>query len=320
MEGAPALVGRAERLGKQMSPPVTDSNRRGYVLVTPAKNEAATIGETIRSVLAQTVPPREWVIVSDGSTDETEAIVNRASEQHSWMRLLRRPGQNARSFASVVHVTEEGIRALSCRDHAFIGLLDADVTFPSNYFETLLQRFRADPRLGLAGGLVLDVVNGKLPWQRQRLKDIAGAVQFYRRECFESLGGLLPIPEGGWDAITCVQARANRYHTQTFPDLVVEHHKSRNSAEGSPLRRKWQMGLRDYALGNHPLFETLKCAYRSLEAPIAIGAVARLSGFAWCTMMRRKRFLPPEIVKLVRAEQAARLGLRKRWPARAETH
>lgn len=278
-----------------------------YVLITPACNEAATIEETIRSVLGQTLPPREWIIVSNGSTDQTEEIVERYARDYSFIRLLKYTVTGPRNFAAVVFADEAGYRALTTKDYAFIGLLDADVRFKPDYFASLIARFEANPKLGLAGGRVLDVIDGKTPWQRQYLKDISGAAQFFRRECFESLGGLVPIPEGGWDAITCCQARANGYETQTFPDLIMEHLKPRNVGEGNKLRRKWQMGLRDYAIGNDPLFELLKCGFRFWESPFLVGATARIWGYVWSVLSRRKRCLSPAIMAAVRAEQRTRL-------------
>jgi len=278
-----------------------------YVLVTPACTEEATIEITIRSVLAQTLLPREWIIVSNGSTDRTDEIVQRYAREHSFIRFMKQAVTGPRSFASVVYADQAGYKALKTEDYRFIGLLDADVRFKPDYFASLISRFDADPKLGLAGGRVLDVIDGKTPWQRQYLRDISGAAQFFRRECFESLGGLVPIPEGGWDAITCCMARANGYHTQTFVDLIMEHLKPRNVGEGNKLRRKWQMGLRDYAIGNDPLFVIFKCAFRFWEQPFVIGAMARVWGYAWSVFSRRARVLSPKVVDMVRAEQRARM-------------
>jgi poly-beta-1,6-N-acetyl-D-glucosamine synthase len=285
-------------------------NNASYVLVTPARNEQATVEITIQSVLAQTLRPREWIIVSDGSTDRTDEIVARYASAHPFISLLRLDDRGSRSFASVVFATEAGYKALKTRDYDYIGLLDSDVRFKPDYFANLIQRFEANPRLGIGGGLVLDVVQGKLiPSPPQNLKEIAGATQFFRRACFESLGGLTPIPEGGWDAITSVQARRNGYETQTFPELVVDHLKFRSGNDGHVFRRRWKMGARDYALGNDPLFQVFKCVFRAWEPPLLIGSLIRFCGYAWCALTRRARHISPELVAVIRAEQRARL-----WP------
>jgi glycosyltransferase involved in cell wall biosynthesis len=278
-----------------------------YVLVTPVRNEEATIQITIESVIRQTILPREWIIVSDGSTDRTDDIVRRYASDHAFIRLLRLEHKHTHSFAAVVFATESGHSAIRTADHDFVGLLDGDVRFAPDYYERLMQKFAEHRHLGLAGGWVRDVVNGKFEGGRPNLREIAGATQFFRRACFDSLGGLMPIPEGGWDAITCVRARMNGYETRTFPDLVMEHLKPRNAAFGNPVSRKWQMGIRDYTLASHPLFEAVKCISHLPKSPAVIGAAARFSAYITCMITGRKVTLPPDLARFVRQEQLARV-------------
>ena len=277
-----------------------------YVLVTPVRDEEATIGRTIASVLKQTVLPREWVIVSDGSTDGTDEIVRKAAAENPWIRLLPLTPRPGRSFAAVVLNTEKGIRHLDYRDHGFLGLLDSDVEFQTDYFEQLMKRFAAEPALGLAGGVVIDVGLPKDQFPRNR-RDVPGAVQFFRRECFEAIGGLIPIPEGGWDGMTCAMARMKGYQTRLFTDLVVDHLKPRNISEGGFIRRKWQMGVRDYAAGYHPVFETVKCVSRLKNPPFVIGAIAWWIGYFMAWFQRRERVVPQEVIDYIQNEQMARL-------------
>jgi biofilm PGA synthesis N-glycosyltransferase PgaC len=277
-----------------------------YVLVTPVKNEAKLIGITIESVVRQTVRPAEWVIVSDGSTDRTDEIVRAAARDQSWIRLLALPPRPDRNFAAVVRATEAGLLALSTRDYEYVGLLDSDVRFQSDYFAQVMAAFASRPQLGLAGGVVIDVGLSKelLPFNRQ---DVPGAVQFFRRSCFDALGGLIAIPEGGWDALTCARARMIGYETRLLTHLVVDHLKPRNIAEGSVLRRKWQLGVRDFALGYHPLFEAVKCLGRMREPPFAIGGLAWWLGFCAATVQRRNRQIPAGLLAFVRKEQMGRI-------------
>lgn len=277
-----------------------------YVLVTPVKNEATLIGRTIESVTGQTVLPSEWVIVSDGSTDGTDEIVGDAAIVHPWIKLVRMPPREGRCFAAVVRVTEHGIRSLSCTEYGFLGLLDSDVTFQTDYFEQLIRRFDAEPALGLAGGVVIDVGLPRDRFPRNR-QDVPGAVQFFRRECFERIGGLIPIPEGGWDGMTCVMARMHGYQTRLFTDLVVNHLKPRNISQGGVFRRKWQMGVRDYAAGYHPLFEFIKCVSRVTDPPFLIGSAAWLVGYFDSAIRRLPRVVPAELVDYIRSEQRERL-------------
>ena len=164
-----------------------------------------------------------------------------------------------------------------------------------------------DPKLGLAGGVVVDVVDGKVIKGRQYMENVAGATQFFRKECFESLGGLVAIPEGGWDAITCVVARANGFRTATFADLRMEHLKPRNVSKGNIVSRYWQLGIREYTFGYHPLFETLKCLSRSLLPPVIIGSSVRFAAFFWCHLMRRKRMIDRRLINMIQDEQMCRI-------------
>lgn len=285
---------------------------RSYVLITPTKNEEHLIGATIESVVRQTILPTEWIIVSDGSTDGTNEIVRAAATAHLWIRLVQLPPREGRSFAAVVRAIEAGIRSVQTSSYSYIGLLDSDVRFQAIYFEKLLELFESAPRLGLAGGFVVDPGQPRDRFPRNRY-DVPGAVQFFRRECFHRIGQLIAIPEGGWDALTCARARMLGYETRLVTALVVDHLKPRNVSEGGVIRRKWQMGVRDYALGYHPAFELVKCMARIGDPPPIVGSFAWWLGFCYALIRRTKLMIPQEMVDFVRQEQRHRLT-RALWP------
>jgi poly-beta-1,6-N-acetyl-D-glucosamine synthase len=277
-----------------------------YVLVTPVRDELATIGRTIDAVTRQTLQPSEWIIVSDGSTDGTNNVVEAAAETYTWIRLLLLSPRPYRSFAAVVESTQAGVKALTQRDYSYVGLLDADLDFQANYFETLIGHFEANPKLGLAGGAVIDrgMPRNRLP--RNRI-DVPGAVQLFRRDCFERLGGLIPIPEGGWDCVTCAMARMGGFETKLVTDLIVDHLKARNTSQGAPLRRLWQLGVRDYAVGYDPVFELFKCLERVTEPPFFLSSLSRWLGFCTGAARRRPRAVPRRVIEFVQQEQRRRL-------------
>jgi hypothetical protein len=291
-----------------------------YVLVTPVRNEVETVGRTIESVVGQTCLPKEWVIVSDGSTDGTNEVIESACLGRPWIRLLKLPARLERSFAAVVQNTELGVAALECQHFDYLGLLDADVEFQADYYERVLRRFDENPRLGLGGGVVIDVGSqpSRLPRNRS---DVPGAVQFFRRECFRSLGPLYQVPEGGWDCLTCVVARMNGFETQLFPELVVKHLKPRNAAEGGAFRRHCQLGERDYALGYDPVFAVVRWLARAFDSPVLGGATAALLGYAGAALRRRPRVVPREVIDFMRKEQSERLlgaSVRRRTNAKRQ--
>jgi glycosyltransferase involved in cell wall biosynthesis len=301
-------VTKHAEIGKEAtSMTLNTTGKRQYVLVTPVKNEESTIGITIDSVVRQVLLPTEWIIVSDGSTDGTDSIVEGVAATHPWIRLIQLPVRPVRCFSAVVHATETGVEALKSTGYEYLGLLDADVRFAPDYFERLMGYFEQNPLLGLAGGMVIDPGTPK-DCRPRNLQDVPGAVQFFRRSCFDSLGGLLAIPEGGWDVVTCVKARMNGFETKLVPELVVDHLKPRNVSKGGAIRRKCQLGVREYALGYHPAFEFVKCIARTSESPFAVAAIARFAGYCMAVMRRQPRLIPPDMVAFVRREQMRRIS------------
>lgn len=277
-----------------------------YILITPVKDEEALIGETIDSVVTQSLLPQQWVIVNDGSTDRTANIVHAAAEKHPWIRLVNLKVRPERSFDAVVRAAETGVHAITVNNYQYVGLLDADLRFRSDYFEKLIKRFETNPRCGLGGGMVIDL--GKPKHQLPRnLQNVPGASQFYRRKCFEDLGGLIAIPEGGWDTITCIQARMLGYETHLFTDLVIDHLKPRNISKGGMIRRTWHMGVRDYALGYHPVFEVFKCIGLITKQPFFFAAAVWLFGYFAATLAKHDRQIPDNILQFSETEQLKRV-------------
>lgn len=277
-----------------------------YVLVTPTKDEQKTIGETLASVISQSIRPAEWVIVSDGSTDRTDSMIQAAMAEHPWITLIKLPPREGRCFGAVARATTLATERLSASDYEFIGLLDSDLRFAPSYFESVIAEFRANPKLGLAGGRVLD------PGERADTKpdntwDVPGAVQFFRRKCFESLREIHAIPEGGWDMLTCVEARMNGYETALLTGLVVDHLKPRNIAHGGLISRRWQCGVRDYVLGYHPLFETVKCLRRIRQSPVIVSAASWWIGYVSAALTRKPRSIPADLLAHIHREQLHRL-------------
>ena len=283
------------------------SQSTAYVLVTPARNEEEFIQRTLDSVINQTVLPKEWIIVSDGSTDRTDDIVESACRSNAWIRLIKLPERDQPSWCAVVENTMLGLQSIECAKYSFIGLLDADLEFQPKYFEQLISKFHSDPKLGLSGGNAVDIGRPKT-YVPRNLQEVPGAVQFFTRECFESLGGIIALPEGGWDALTAAVARQKGFKTELAAELFVDHLKPNNITSGNLVKRKWQRGVRDYALGYHPLFEFLKCVDLIREKPYLLSAIFWFSGYLYSHFQRRKRILDTDLIRHIQTEQKKRLA------------
>jgi glycosyltransferase involved in cell wall biosynthesis len=280
-----------------------------YVLITPVRNEAEFVRRTIAAVSQQTHRPERWVIVSDGSTDGTDDVVHRQLQILPFLRLARRESGVERDFSSKVFAIREGLRHLEGVAYDYIGNLDGDISFASDYFATLITRFKADPRLGVAGGLYYENLGGS--WREQALvndRSVAGAVQMFRRACWEEIGGYLPLRDGGEDAAAELMARQHGWKTRTFRDLKVLHHRRMGANGGSAFRAFYNMGWRDAVIGYHPLFELVRVVSRMRATPVVLGGLSHLSGYLSAKVLRVPVALPVESVDFLRREQLERLA------------
>lgn len=278
-----------------------------YALITPARNEAQYIELTIKSVVAQTLRPVKWVIVNDGSTDTTAEIVAKYTAEHPWIELIQMPERKERNFAGKALAVSAGQNRLLGLEYDAIGNLDADVSFEPDYFEFLMRKFAENPKLGVAGTLFLEG-NMQYDYELVGIEHVAGMCQIFRRECFEAIGGYPAIKSGGIDLIAVLSARAKGWETRTFLEKSFIHHRSQSGALYSGLRSKWYMGRKDYLLGNHPLWEFLRCVYRMQHQPYVIGGALALAAYLWYALRGVEKTMPKELIALRRSEQMKRLN------------
>ena len=293
--------------GRTLMAESANDSERHYVLLTAAHNEAELIENTIRSMAGQTVPPRRWIIVSDNSTDATDAIVQHYARQHQFLRLLRVDRPPGRNSGAKVMALRSGQKLLEDVDYRFIGNLDADITLPSDYFEVLLDRFDRNPRLGLAAGFIQEPEGGVFrPRSSNRVDSIPHAAQLLRRECYEGIGGYAILPHGGEDWYAQTRVRMSGWRAEAFPALPVFHHR-RTGTAGSILRDRIRLGRLDYSFGSNPLFEVFKCAVRIAERPVLMAAALRLGGFFWSYIQGEERTVTADMIEYLRQEQRTKL-------------
>jgi poly-beta-1,6-N-acetyl-D-glucosamine synthase len=278
-----------------------------FVIVSPARNEAQFIELTLQSVVAQNLLPMRWVIVSDGSTDATDEIVTRYASQYSWIQLVRMPERQKRDFAGKVHAFNAGYAQVQNLSYDVIVSLDADISFDSEYFSFLLEKLQADPALGLVGTPFQETTGQVYDYRFVSIEHVSGACQVFRRECFQAIGGYLPIKGGSIDHVAVISARMKGWKTQTFTEKVCLHHRKMGTAQRGVLASKFKLGIKDHAVGNHPMWEIFRIGYQMTQPPRCIGALALGSGYFSASVRRNARPVPQELVRFHRQEQMQRL-------------
>jgi glycosyltransferase involved in cell wall biosynthesis len=276
-----------------------------YVLITPARNEAQFLELTLQSVVAQTVLPAKWVIVSDGSTDGTDELVEKYAAIHAWIELVRMQERRERHFAGKIHAFNAGYARVKDVDYDVIGSMDADISFDPEYFSFLLDKLVQNPALGLVGTPFKDT--SMYDYRFVSVEHVSGACQLFRRQCFEDIGGYVPVKSGGVDHIAVMTARMKGWKTRTFTDKICLHHRKMGSADRGVLRAKFKDGTLDYALGGHPLWEIFRACYQLTKKPYLFGGMMLATGYLWAMIRRIERPISPELVSFRRREQMHRL-------------
>ncbi len=279
-----------------------------YVIITPAHNEEKFIEKTILSMIDQKLRPKKWLIVNDGSTDRTRAVVEKYLCQNKFIELLNVERGKERSFGNKARAFNLGVQHLKGVDYEFIGNLDADIFLEEDYYANILQLFAEDRKLGLCGGIIYTTVGSTFMTSDQTLDSVAGAVQLFRRACFMDIGGgYMPLPYGGIDAAAEIIAKMKGWTVQKSPKNKAYEQRQTGTATSSPLVACYRLGRRFHSLGYGLIFFSLRCLYRIGDPPAVLGSFATLLGFVGSVIKRRQVLLPDDVVEHWRREQHARL-------------
>jgi len=278
-----------------------------YVLITPARNEAAYVELTIQSVIGQTILPKRWIIVSDGSTDETDAIVEKYLPRYPWLVLVRLPQRNERSFAAKVNAFNAGYALVEDLEFDVIGNIDGDVSFGPDYFDYLLGKFASMPKLGVAGTHYVEGDFHSFKDSYINVHHVNGQCQLFRRECFVDIGGYVPIKGGGIDWVAVTTARMKGWTTMSFSERVFNHHRKMGTAGTSELGARFHYGKKDYFLGGHPLWQLFRGTFQMAKRPYVVGGLALLGGYLWCWVRGIERPVSAQLMSFHRGEQMARV-------------
>jgi glycosyltransferase involved in cell wall biosynthesis len=278
-----------------------------YVLITPARNEADYIELTIRSMIVQTALPLKWIIVSDGSTDRTDEIVGKYTTDYPWIELVRMPERRERDFAGKVYSFNAGYRRVKDLPYQVIGNLDADVSFEPDYFHFLLSKIADDLRIGVAGTPFKEGSQQQYDYRFTSSDHVSGQIQIFRRQCFEEIGGYVPIKTGGIDLVAVISARMKGWLTRTYQDKTYLHHRTMSSAKRGPLAIAFDGGRTDYTHGCDPIWEVFRSLYQMTKPPLLLRGALCFAGYFGALITRAERVVPADLIRFRKVEQRRRL-------------
>jgi glycosyltransferase involved in cell wall biosynthesis len=280
-----------------------------YALVTPARDESWNLRRLAACIERQSSPPKAWVIVDNGSTDDTTAVVDAFRATHPWVRLVRTVGDAMQPGAPVVRAFHAGLEELREFPDVVVKL-DADVSFGDDYFERILDAFARDPALGIAGGICLELEDGEWIPKHVTGDHVRGATRAYRRAC---LIDVLPLPEiVGWDGVDELKANVLGWRTASLEGLPFHHHRKVGSRDGARTSRWLAEGRCAHYMGYGLLYQVVRTFGRAVRDRDP-AAFAMLWSYLLARASRQPQYPDRSVREHLRRQQSVRaLPLRVR--------
>lgn len=293
---------------------------RRYCLVTPCRDEERYARRTLDAVIAQTIRPALWVIVDDGSSDDTPRILAEYAERHPFIRIVRRPDRGDRKLGGgVIDAFYEGYHSVDSSHFDYVCKLDLDLDLPRGYFETLMTRMEADPRIGTCSGkpyfvrhnapaasIEFPIVNTRgLVSEMLADDNSVGMIKFYRTACFQQIGGF--VRELMWDGIDGHRCRQLGWIATSWddPELRFIHLRPMGTSHRNWWTGRVRHGIGQYYMGTDPIYLLASAAFRMTRPPRIVGGLAILRGYFGSMIQRRQRFGDVTFRRFLRSYQRA---------------
>ena len=282
------------------------NKKADYIIITPVKNEEKFIKYTLDSVSNQENKPVQWIIVNDGSSDNTESIIDHHAKDFPWIKKVNLENQGFRAGVGPAAAFNKGLRYIDC-DYDYIVNLDGDVSFAADYFSGLFKEFDKDSKLGVVSGKSYYLVKGRKELYRCADDSTMGPSKVYRKQCFLDIGGCLD-ENVWWDMLDDLRAQKNGWTTRRFKDIHFIHHKRIGWCQGNALKVYYGEGRVAYEFGYHPLFACVRSVYRMLDKPYILGSLSYMAGFIHAAITKRPRLIEPEMMVFLRKRQMRKIS------------
>lgn len=279
---------------------------KAYILVSPCRDEALYMRKTINSIVSQTIQPKQWIIVDDGSTDETPKILEAAAKKYDFIKVISKVDRGDRLVGpGVIEAFYTGYKSIENEEYDYICKLDMDLEIPSGYFENLMARMEVNPRIGTCSGKPYFYGKGtELVSEKCGDETSVGMIKFYRHQCFKQIDGF--VREVMWDTIDCHRCRMLGWIACSWddPDIRFIHLRAMGSSHKGILRGRMRHGYGQYFMGTSFWYLTVSSIYRMSRPPVIVGGLAIWFGYVLSMLQRNKQYHDLEFRSFIRKYQS----------------
>ena len=289
------------------------SSSSEYIIISPCRNEADFMRQTLDSVVVQSVLPKKWIIIDDGSTDDTPDIIKEYADEYSWIECIKNEDRGARAVGpGVIEAFYKGYDTLDGTEYDYICKLDMDLILPPDYFKNLIAEMKAIPRLGCFSGKPYYISDGKKISEKCGDEMCVGASKFYRKQCFDEIGGF--VREVMWDAIDCHKARFLGWIARSSDDEAIRfiHLRPMGSSQKGILTGRMRHGYGQYYMGSSFLYFLATAVYRMMRPPYIIGGLAMAWGYTKSFMSGADQQQDKKLIEFIKRYQRRALVVGKK--------
>ena len=193
-------------------------------IIIPVFNEQDFIKNSVESLINQTIKPAEVIYVNDNSTDNSKNIIKNLTGKYEWIRIIdHKSVQEHIPGGKVIEAFNFGLKNLETQFDV-ICKFDGDIVLPTNYIEKIIEIFDKKEKVGITGGNLYILRNGKWIYENIAAKThVRGPIKAYRAECFNDIKGLKSSI--GWDTVDVLLAQKKGWLIYTDKNLIVKHLK-----------------------------------------------------------------------------------------------
>ena len=281
-----------------------------HIIITPIYNEEAFLSTFLESIVNQSLLPYELILVDDNSSDNSRKIIEKYTLKYSWIKYIYHSSADGKSQGKkVINAFNYGLKFVSIDEVDFLSKIDADLSFPSGYFEEVANSFANNEKLGITGGVIEELQDGVWTKIPQASYHIRGALKSYRKTCFEQMEGLMPVL--GWDGLDEMKALYYGWKTQII-NIGIKHFRPA-SKDYDRVKLSRDLGVANYKNGASPFLAIVRSVVKIKQKPYFRVGIAFIQGYLYAYKSRCSKNVDANLARFINKFHMQRLKKLKRF-------